>query len=194
MNESDNHFDEQLSAHYSKQKRQFKAPIEHKKYVLQKAKRIDKETTTNTSLNWFAPGALAASILVLTYFVLIPQPINHIPIVAQNTYIELHTLEMPDESNSRALAYAALEKEYAQKQMITAVARKPARLEINDDGTWDLETCEDDVIQISKQLISMLKKYDVLNTHFNSGMMVAISFNSDGHITRIDQIENPKVC
>lgn len=194
MSESDNNFDGQLSAHYNKQKRHFKASSDHKKQILQKAKRIDKEITPNSSLKWFAPGALAASILVLAYFVLIPQPINRIPVVAQNTYIEIHTLDMPDENYSRAVAYATLEKEYAQKQMITSIARRPARLEINDDGTWDLETCEDEVIQISKQLVSMLKKYEVMNTPINSGMMVAISFNSNGHITRIDQLENPKVC
>lgn len=194
MSNSDNNFDTQLSSHYNKHKHQFKAPIEHKKHVLQKAKRIDKEVTQNINFNWFTSGALAASILVLTYFVLMPQSINHIPVIAQSTYIEYHTLDMPQEGYSRALAYAALEKEYAKKQMLTAISRKPARLEINDDGTWDLETCEDEVIQISKQLVAMLQKYDVLNSPFDSGVMVAVSFNSDGHITRIDQLESPKVC
>ena len=194
MQNSDNNFEAKLTEHYQRTKREISAPSDIKRQVLNKARRVDKEPDSMSKLNGFVPIALAASILVLSFILFVPQLISPQNDAPENGIMVLHTLEVPSKSQSRALAYAHLEKEYAKRQIALTAIKKQAVLQINDNGSWDLEVCDEERIQISNQLVAMMDKYDVLPRSFQSGMSVAISFGVEGHIVQIDELEEPKSC
>lgn len=183
-------FESLLTSHYEKHKKGVKAPPCVKKQVMQKAHLMDRDKNIITTQHWFSQLTLAASVLLLLVFLILPDnsSIGHFkgdPNIVNQTYIELHTLDTPKQSHSKALAYASLEQEYARKNLLASVIQKQARLEINDDGSWLLDTCDDNGIQISRELVAMLDKYQVISSPVNTGVIVSVSFDNRGHITKI---------
>lgn len=195
MKQSDNKFESELARQYQQSKLNTKAPLALKQQVLLKAARADKENTTNYARHWSLQLAMAASILVLSFIVFMPHfPDSSRHEVAHNI-IEFHSIDnTPSASEVTNIAYARLEQEYARNTLLIAAVQKQARLKINLDGSWQLNTCEQNNILLSKELVAMLDKYALLPELPESGMLVSVGFDEGGHIIQIEPKQSSMLC
>lgn len=198
--ESDSHFDSSLARHYQRSKSDAKAPTGIKQNVMLKATREDKDKQFGVSWQGLSQLAFAASICMFVFLLLTPnQPENSLQLANRNI-IEFHTIDgtpANSQMTSRAsinIAYAKLEQEYARNTLLIAGVQRQAKLKINGDGSWQLNTCEQHDLLLSGELVAMFDKYQLLPDLAQSGMVVNIGFDNKGHIIQIEASQSSMLC
>lgn len=114
----------------------------------------------------------------------------------QYTNVQIHSLSEPQElaSNNIRLKYDAAYKEFLQQQgTLTAHHQSPAKLRLNDNG-WTLATCKNELLQISDELLNILKDVQRIDTNLVIGDSVNILFAMDGRIIQIVKSPEPLRC
>lgn len=62
------------------------------------------------------------------------------------------------------------------------------------ENMWQLKTCDDEVMQLSDELISALTQIQQIDMQLNSGDVVEIAFDQSGIILGIQRSHAPLSC
>lgn len=114
----------------------------------------------------------------------------------QYTNVQIHSLAETQElaSNNIRLKYDAAYKEFLQQQgTLAAHHQSSAKLRLNDNG-WTLATCKNELLQISDELLNILKDVQRIDTGLVIGDSVNILFAMDGRIIQIVKSPEPLRC
>ncbi len=114
----------------------------------------------------------------------------------QYTNVQIHSLAEAQElvSNDIRLKYDAAYKEFLQQQgTLAAHHQSSAKLRLNDNG-WTLATCKNELLQISDELLNILKDVQRIDTGLVIGDSVNILFAMDGRIIQIVKSPEPLRC
>ncbi|BDX04900.1 hypothetical protein [Planctobacterium marinum] len=197
MSESQKDFESRLQQQYQRQKQSAQPPESIKRYVLAKARRADK--SPGSGLQKLPMLALAASLLVLAWLVLLPE--RQLKQETQFTVIDYHGLEAESSGSvdsapaiQRRFEYNAAQQRYAYQSQLGNAERKVARLSIQLDGSWQLATCEQNALLISKELVALLQKQQRLPAVLQPEAPMEVLFANDGKILQINQTEAPLLC
>ena len=191
-NEHNQHNEDSLEQLYTKRKLQHSAPASIKRKVL--AQQQDNQSTVYI-FRRISYVAVAASTLLLLSLLLIQQP-NQVSSELHYQVVQLHSLEtktedLPDSFKNR---YAAHYKNYlAQKQTYAAHHKTKAALQLMDEG-WQLRSCDNEVLQLSKELIAALSNMQQIDTNIINGDAVEIAFDQTGIILGITRSGNHLRC
>jgi hypothetical protein len=192
MTKPNEHNEDALKQLYAKRKLRHLAPASVKRNVL--AKQQDNQGTAFI-FRRISFVALAASTLLLMSFLLIQQSDQVVTEINYQT-VQLHTLETNTErlSDSIKNRYADHYNSYlAQKKTYAAHHITKAALRFVDDG-WQLKSCDDEVLQLSNQLIAALSNIQQIDAQISSGDAVEIAFDQTGIILGITRSGNYLQC
>jgi hypothetical protein len=192
MTKQNENTDEALEQHYARRKLQHPAPASIKRQLL--TKQQDNQGTAYI-FRRISYVAAAASTLLLMSLLLIQQSD---PISAELDYqlVQLHTLETNTETVSDSInnRYANHYYDYlAQKKTYAAHHKSKAVLHFVDEG-WQLKNCDDEVLQLSSELIAALANIQQIDTQISSGDAVEIAFDQTGIILGITRSGNYLSC
>jgi len=186
------HSDDELEKHYAKRKLQHSAPASIKRHVL--AKQQDNQSTAYI-FRRISYVAVAASTLLLMSLLLIQQP-DQVSKGIDYQLVQLHTLDTNTESCSDCIKnrYANHYNDYlAQKKTYAAHHKTKAVLNLAIEG-WQLKGCDDEVLQLSNELIAALSNIQQIDPQINSGDAVEIAFDQTGIILGISRSGNHLRC
>lgn len=192
MNEQDH------QQHYQKQKQQTKLPAHIKNRVMRAARQEQTEAKPNLLQQWnwlLAVGCVTGLFLLfeLVSYSRLPFEDNH-----QYTQVHIHKLEQePFTSASQQPGYnqkiEQFQYAYQQRQQQNyAFHRKQKARLINNQGSWELATCDDQLIKISSQLMAELFKQRKVEEQLLPGNPVVIEFDQRGRIIRIS--DSQQMC
>ncbi|WP_339725681.1 hypothetical protein [uncultured Paraglaciecola sp.] len=192
MTKQNQQSDDALEQHYLKRKSQHLAPASIKRHVL--AKQHNNQNTAYI-FRRISYVAVAASTLLLISLVLLQRTA---PVLSDYNYqvVQLHTLDIEPESVSARInnRYAEHYKNYlAQKNTYAAHHKSKAVLHLVDAG-WQLKNCDNEVLQLSNELIAALSNIQQIDTQINSGDAVEIVFDESGIILGITRSGNHLRC
>lgn len=180
--------DEQLKALYQQRKSQTKPPHSTRQLLLAKA-RAEQVKPSYNLWNWTLGVSLCAALLVLFQYVgLFHQQ-------WQPTYEVIQVHRWHEESQTEELAAVLAEKariehadNYARylqgQQIVTAHHKRLARLVNTEDG-WGLQTCDQELVLLTAQLVEQLLNSRRLEQQLKKGDEVEIAYDADGRILTI---------
>jgi hypothetical protein len=192
MTKPNEHNEDALKQLYAKRKLRHLAPASVKRNVL--AKQQDNQGTAFI-FRRISFVAVAASTLLLMSLLLIQHSDQVVTEINYQT-VQLHTLETNTErlSDSIKNRYADHYNSYlAQKKTYAAHHITKAALRFVDDG-WQLKSCDDEVLQLSNQLIAALSNIQQIDAQISSGDAVEIAFDQTGIILGITRSGNYLQC
>jgi hypothetical protein len=192
MTKLNEHNAEVLQQLYAKRKLEHLAPASVKRHVLTKQQNTQGTAYIFRRINYVA---VAASTLLLMSLLLIQQSDQ---VVTEINYqiVQLHTLETNTERSSDSIKnrYADHYNGYlAQKKTYAAHHKTKAALSFVDDG-WQLKSCDDEVLQLSNELIAALSNIQQIDAQISSGDAVEIAFDQTGIILGITRSGNYLQC
>jgi hypothetical protein len=192
MTNQNQHSDDALKQLFAKRKRQHTAPAAIKRHVL--AKQQDNQSITYI-FRRIGYVAVAASTLLLMSLLLIQQP-DQVSTEINYHVVQLHTLDNDTKSLSDSIKsrYAKHYNDYlAQQKTYAAHHKTKAVLQLVDEG-WQLKNCENEVLQLSNELISALSNIQQIDSQIISGDEVEIAFDQTGIILGITRSGNHLRC
>lgn len=194
MNKNNREKSDVLNELYQRRKEKTVAPAAIKSSIFSGLKRSER---AKQETNWFrllSGVALAASTLLFVVLVSINQKNLHTDNVTK--VIEVHRIQNePTNPSERILiSYQKVSSEYmARTQQLENFHRKTMLLTHFDAG-WELENCDETIVQVSNQLVEMLSNGDMLVDTLPSGSWVEVFFDQHGHIRKIVKAEAPQHC
>lgn len=192
MSESHDDFERALQQQFQQQKNNVKAPDAIKRNVLAKARRNAGEAQPMFSLVNFQSVAVLASLFVFGWVFWWPTeaPTSH----NEMAMLEYHILETEQPAaNARALSYAAL-SDLSTNSTLSANNRKHVRLAIKPDGAWQLTSCEDQEILLSRELVAMLQDYERVPVTVSPDKPMDLLLAQDGKVLQLLESEEPLSC
>lgn len=186
MSSPDKPSDDTLGNLYRQRKATFKAPATIKRQML-----LQHQTMINSRQVWRRLGnvAVAASTLLLiglvywNHYSLQQRDTNLI--AQQFTTIELHSLAPSKQSEVISERYAKHYQEYLAQQTILVLHHKKQAVLHQVDNGWQLQTCDQQVVQISQDLINALRNIHQIEGTFKTGDNVEMMFDKNGLILGI---------
>lgn len=181
-----------LEQQYVKRKRQHPAPASIKRYVL--AKQQENQSTAYIFKRIGYVAVAASTLLLMSLLIL--QHSNQDSTQINYQTVQIHTLDIEPERASDGInnRYAAHYKNYlAQKKTYAAHHKSKAVLHLVDTG-WQLKSCDNEVLQISHELIAALSNIQQIDSQILSGDAVEIAFDQSGIILGITRSGNHLRC
>jgi hypothetical protein len=80
-----------------------------------------------------------------------------------------------------------------QKLAFASHHQQGAQLVAVSDG-WSLKTCDDEIVQITPQLVSLFVDWEQIESDIMLGDQVDIAFDSHGRITKISRVNETMQC
>jgi hypothetical protein len=186
MPNSDKHSDEKLASLYQQRKAQYVAPAGIKRQVL-----VKHQTLLSNQQIWrrITHVAVAASTLLLCGLVFWHhyswQSMEQQIATTHYTSIELHSLAPSKQSDAISERYATHYNDYlSQREILAFHHQKQAILQQTDNG-WQLQTCDQQVVKVSQDLINALRNIHQIEGTFKTGDHVALMFDKTGLILGI---------
>lgn len=192
MTKSDPQSDDALEQHYINRKRQHPAPASIKRYVLAKQQ---ENQSTGYIFKRIGYVAVAASTLLLMSLLLLQHSNQDATQINYQT-VQMHTLDIKPERLSVGINHRNAEhyKNYlAQKKTYAEHHKSKAVLHLVDTG-WQLKSCDNEVLQLSNELIAALSKIQQIDSQILSGDAVEIAFDQSGIILGITRSGTPLRC
>ncbi|WP_133468540.1 hypothetical protein [Paraglaciecola marina] len=184
--------EEALAKLYSKRKAAHLAPVSIKRKLLEKQ---TSHKTTTAIFNRISYVAVAASTLLLISIMMFRNVQFNKPQLAYQS-VEIHTLNNAKDLSSEGIRnrYAQHYKDYLnQRKTYAQHHQKRAVLSVTEN-IWQLKTCDDEVMQLSEELISALTDLQQIDMQLNSGDVVEIAFDQSGIILGIQRSYTPLSC
>lgn len=175
--------DNLLEQLYTARKQQHPAPSSIKKNVRLKQ---SADRDLKKSLQRLSYAAVSACTLVLIGLIFVHQTRFNSPAM-QYQIVQLHSLNsesmtLSDDINQRYAKhyndYLNSQKNYAQHHQKVATLKKV-------DSGWQLETCDQQIVSVSNELLLALSHINKLDTQLNTGDIVDIAFDQSGIILAI---------
>ena len=115
---------------------------------------------------------------------------------AQYTQVEIHSIAPVQDlaSTNIRLKYDAAYKVFLQQQgTLAAHHQSSAMLQVTSEG-WTLATCQNELVQISDELLAILNETQRIDLDLSAGDSVDILFAIDGRIIQILKSPKPLTC
>jgi hypothetical protein len=186
MPNSDKYSDETLNRLYQQRKAQNAAPAGIKRQVLAKHQAA---MTSQQIWRRMTHVAVAASTLLLCGLVFWHhyswQSVEQEIATTNYTTIELHSLAPSKQSDAISERYAKHYNNYLSQQQVLAFHhKKQAVLQQTEDG-WQLQTCDQQIVKVSQDLIDALRNIHQIEGTFKNGDNVEMRFDKSGLILGI---------
>jgi len=187
--------DDLLNQLYRQRKNQHLAPASIKRALLTK-----HQSMLNTQQIWRRIGhvAVAASTLLLcglVYWHYYAWQINEPQISAiQYTTIELHSLAPAKQSDDLTERYAKHYSDYLSQQNILAMHHTKQAVLRQTEGDWQLQTCDQQLVKISPELIKALRNIHQIDEDLKDGDKVELVFDKTGIILGISHSKTYRHC
>lgn len=199
--------DEQLSALYHARKRGKSSPHQIRRDVLQAAAKAEGQHNSlaqgfGTWIRWSKGLSSVAALGILVIVVWIGQSNSFLQnrsdefVKTQYKTVNEHLLasESPLASDVLRVKYDIAYKDYLMsKGRIAAHHQKSATLLVSEQG-WELSTCENELVKVSDELLSMLAQIERIDLELASGESVNIMYAMDGRIMSITRAKEPLRC
>lgn len=202
--------DELLDQLYQQRKKQVVAPASIKTSVFAGLNRRDNNQQKNKhelmqeliqEINWFrllSGVTLAASVMLFVGIISVTMRGWNTP--ENIKVVQIHSIDdTPQQTPSEQIGvnYQEYASEYANRtDNLERFHRKTMLLTHFDEG-WELENCEDTVLQVSNGLLnmlSMMNSEEMLADTLPSGSWVEVYLDQHGHIMKIIESETPLHC
>lgn len=187
--------DDTLHDLYRQRKNQHIAPASIKRAVLTK-----HQAKLNTQQIWrrISHVAVAASTLLLcglVYWHYYAWQITEPQISGiQYTTVELHSLAPAKQSEDLTERYAKHYNDYLSQQNILAMHHTKQAVLRQTEGDWQLQTCDQQVVKVSQQLIQALRDIHQIDANLKDGDNVELHFDKNGIILSISQSRTYMHC
>jgi hypothetical protein len=209
MSHKDKSLDAELDNLYQAHKQNTQVPRYIKKQVMvaayKKASVGGKTPWTTTS--WFAAAAsVFVFALLVNMFVIRKDVYDLLDAVAlvepkQKGHFAVEVVHRLDSEAPMMTAKNRrrkhLEKVYQlyemRKATLEAYNKQEAQLVAVSNG-WSLKTCDDEIVQISPQLVTLFVDWEQIEADIQLGDQVDIAFDSNGRITKISRISEVAQC
>mgnify|MGYP000114209519 CR=1 FL=1 len=184
--------DDALEQCFVERKRQHPAPASIKRYVL--SKQQDNQSTAYI-FRRIGYVSVAASTLLLMSLLLL-QHSNQDATQINYQIVQIHTLNIEPERLSDSInnRYAAHYKNYLEQKKTYAAHHKSRAVLHFVDAGWQLKNCDNEVLQLSNELIMALSNIQQIDSQIISGDAVEITFDQTGIILGIMRSGNPLHC
>lgn len=193
MSEQNREFESSLQQHYQRQKAAVNLPGELKKTVLAKAKRVDKSHPRERMGQQLGLWALAATVVVTLYFMI--RPTHQSEPQQEVTYIEYHGFDQTQQlANSNSRSFQDYTQELQDKTQLFQAKRLQARLAVQTNGTWQLETCRDRALHLSQELVAMLQAIDRVPQITQPDTPIDVYLAQNGQVLQIQARDEPMIC
>ncbi|MEP4891304.1 MAG: hypothetical protein ABJV04_14855 [Aliiglaciecola sp.] len=179
------HFETRISDLYQHRKSKIQGTASMKRQLMQ-------STQTQSSLYaWFhnfQHGTFAAATILL------------IGLVAWQSYewkqssdtlrytsVEIHNIDEQQSQDYQHISqqYQQHYQDYLQQKALLASHHQKSAILTQFENGWELRTCDQELVKISKQLIDTLEQMNLINGNFKTGDSVEIAFNISGLIVGI---------
>ena len=195
MKQSNKTPDQSLEQLYEQRKAGNPAPLSIKRQLLAKH---HAPSTLMTNFRRLGFVATAACTLVLIGLLAIPH-IDNSALMSNSNLVYIHTLE--DNTGQLTSPRSIIKEKYThaykayiqQRQTFALHHQKQAKLELAN-GNWQLKTCDDKTILLSKELIAALTDIHKIDYSLTSGDIVNIAFAQNGIVLSIDASAKPMQC
>ncbi|MDT0583980.1 MULTISPECIES: hypothetical protein [Alteromonadaceae] len=206
-NTEESEVEEQLSALYQAHKRGVAPPHQTRRDLLQAAAKAEGQHNSlaqgfGTWVRWSKGLSSVAALGILVIVVWIGQSNSFLQkrpeayVSAQYKTVNEHMLssENPLASDVLRVKYDIAYREYLVGQGRIAVHhQKSATLMVSEQG-WELATCENELVKVSDELLSMLAEIERIDLELVSGESVNIMYAMDGRIMSITRAKEPLRC
>lgn len=186
MANSDKYSEQKLNALYQQRKAQNPAPTSIKRQVLVKNQSVISSQQIWRRITHVAVAASTLLLFGLVYWHHYSWQDDKQQISTMHyTSIELHSLAPSKQSDAISERYAKHYNNYLSQQQILAFHhKKQAVLQQMHDG-WQLQTCDQQVVKVSRDLIDALRNIHQIEGTFKTGDHVEMMFDKSGLILGI---------
>jgi hypothetical protein len=206
-NTDESQSEEQLSVLYQAKKRRAAPDYQTRRDILQAAAKAEGQHNSlaqgfGTWLRWSKGLGSVAALGILVIVVWIGQSNSFLQnrsdevVSTQYKTVNEHMLSTESQLASDVLRvkYDIAYKEYLVSQgRIAAHHQKSATLLVSEQG-WELATCENELVKVSDEVLSMLAEIERIDLELVSGESVNIMYAMDGRIMQITRAEKPLRC
>ena len=185
----------ELSALYQQRKADISAPSDIKSRVFSPTRMKQSNHSTST-VDWFrllSGVALAASTLLFVGLVSMNQ--QNLNALSPRT-VQVHHIQGETPSTSERIHISYQQHTYAHQQRtqrLEELHQQTMLLTHLDDG-WELDNCNETIVQVSNELVKLLGENNTLNEALRSGSWVQVYFDHEGHIRKIIPSDTPALC
>lgn len=196
MSDARDDFEQQMQRAYKQSKKRAFAPSAIRRNVLARAKKESHQPWLQMSRNLAALGGLAVSVVFIGFLFLQQVEPGGESSGKQARFVELHTLggRVSSQQYAREVHYEQFLADYQQSQLLAKTISQQARLSIREDGSWQLDSCDQKQMVLSRDLVAMLDKHDRLSLSLSPGSIVQVSTSETGLITKIIGLQTPMMC
>lgn len=199
-----NHNDvEPLQQHYELRKRRHKAPRSIRELVISKARNNQQHVWQRFNLlNWTVGVSALSALLLLYQFVTIYLEPNHVA-PTQYQVIQIHRLHQESSptlndidrlQQQMTVLHADNYARYLQTHHILTSHHSQIAKLLDTNGGWELQTCDDQIVQITPQLVNAMWNAQLFDKSIQQGQLVNIQFDQQGRITSIHAAQTPYSC
>ena len=195
--------DDELRAKYQQRKRQHPSPVEIKAHMLDAAT-VPKKAWWHVDLGPYVQVATLCSALVIAVYVIGFQILDRGAALANNPSniidyqtVQLHVMESENlvlarTNESNRVSYNRAYAEYVKNKINLDIHHQTIVRVLsntqNNDNILQLITCDDELVNISKEVLNILVPENTEERlGLSEGQMLALNFNAKGLIIGIDQ-------
>lgn len=188
------HFETRISDLYQQRKSKTKSTASMKRQILQRA---ESEPAPHGWFRSFQRVAFAAgTLLLLSLVALQSYEFRQSPNRLVYTSVELHNIDDHQSQDYTQLSqrYQQHYQDYLQQQALLASHHQKSAILTQFENGWELRTCNQELVKISKELVATLQQMNLINGHFKSGDSVEVVFNVSGLIVGINPNKTMLKC
>jgi predicted RNA-binding Zn ribbon-like protein len=206
MNDDEKLLNVELDNLYKRHKQNTQVPRHIKRQVMAAANRADYSKPRSwKNTHWLSAIATVAVFAVLVnMFIVRKDMVDLLDTAALGEHKRDFVVDVVHRLESESRATVAqnerqqqLEKIYhdyqKRKVVLAAHHQQAAQLVAVSDG-WSLKTCDDELVQISPQLVSLFVDWEQIETDIALGDQVDITFDSQGRIAKIRRVTEAMQC
>ncbi|MDO6694840.1 hypothetical protein Q4574_16200 [Aliiglaciecola sp. 3_MG-2023] len=179
------HFETRISDLYQHRKSKVQATASMKRQLMQ-------STESKSKLyGWFSNFQhltfATATILLLGLVAWQSYELRQSPDTLRYTSVEIHNIDEQSSQDYRQISqrYQQHYQDYLQQKALLASHHQKSAILTQFENGWELRTCDQELVKISKQLIDTLQQMNLINGNFKTGDSVEIAFNVSGLIVGI---------
>ncbi|WP_416307280.1 hypothetical protein [Neptunicella sp. SCSIO 80796] len=197
------HHIDPLQERYESRRRRHQAPRAVRELIMNKARRQQQHFWQRFNLlNWTIGVSALSALLLLYQFVTIYLGPN-IDNARQLQVVQIHRLNQEvtppftdtDKLNKQiSILHADNYARYLQTDHIFAKHHSQIAKLISTHNGWQLQTCNDQIVQISQQLVNAMANAHRFEKNIHSGQQVNIQFDQQGRIIGIQSASTPYSC
>lgn len=206
MNDVDKSLDDELTDLYQQHKQETQVPRYIKRQVMVAAQKANHQTKGQwRSAHWVsAIASVAVFAILINMFIISKNTVdtfNELTVDTQNRELVVgvvHRLESEVDArvakNEREQQFDSIYQDYQRQKLAFSVHHQQvAKLVAVSEG-WSLKTCDDQLVKISPQLVSLFVDWEQIEANITLGDQVDITFDNQGRITKISRVSELMQC